>query len=257
MPIKILPDKNDSVDFLAIAAHPDDVELCCAGTLAKLAKSGYKTAVLDLTNGEMGTRGTPELRLEEASDAGKILGLAGRYNLGLPDAALTNSDAHRIAIISAVRTLRPAVCFINAQTDRHPDHGNAHKLTKDALFYGGLKKILTKDEQGNVQQPWRPNHVLMYMQDSPFEPDLVFDISETMAHKEKAILAFKSQFNVPENDDGPKTYISGSGFFEMIRSRARIFGHQIGVEYGEPFNYLNGPVPFTSFDGFMKHKPAR
>ncbi|MEX0772480.1 MAG: bacillithiol biosynthesis deacetylase BshB1 [Balneolales bacterium] len=240
------------LDVLAIAAHPDDTELCCAGTLASLVKRGYKVGVLDLTHGEMGTRGTPEGRLQEAKNAAKILGLSVRENLGLPDCGLVNTSAHREAIIRVVRKYQPDICFINAPADRHPDHRNASRLTEDALFYGGLSKITT-----NNQQAWRPHHILHYMQHWPFEPTIVFDISDTLAIKEEAILAFESQFNVPEKDTGPKTYISGGAFFEALRGKARHYGHMIGVEFGEPFLYHGGPMPALNLDFLMETKPVK
>jgi len=245
------------VDILAIAAHPDDIELCCAGTLASLIKQGFRCAVLDLTQGEMGTRGTPAGRLQEAQEAAAILGLETRANIGLPDTGLTNSPAHQDAIIKVVRELQPRLCFINAPNDRHPDHGHAHKLTLDALFYSGLQKRETLDNNGNPQPPWRPAHTFYYMQDTPFEPDIVFDITETQQLKEQAILAFKTQFNVPEEDKGPKTYISGEGFFETLRSRARVYGHQIGVTYGEPFKYHGGPIPFGELNYLLSLNRVR
>jgi bacillithiol biosynthesis deacetylase BshB1 len=245
------------LDVLAIAAHPDDTELCCAGTLARLAAQGLRCGVLDLTRGEMGTRGTPELRHKEAEDAARILGLTSRMNLSLPDNGLINSREHQDEIIRAVRSFQPEICMINAPEDRHPDHGHAHKLTLDALFYSGLRKRETSAKDGSPQQPWRPSHILFYMQDTPFEPDLIFDISETQDIKEQAILAFKSQFNAPENDNEPGTYISGKNFIKMLRSRARVYGHRIGVAFGEPFQYYGGPLPFDDFSFFMKHRPLR
>ncbi len=245
------------LDVLAIAAHPDDTELCCAGTLAKLVAQGLKCGVLDLTQGEMGTRGTPEERLQEAQNAARIIGLETRVNLGLPDNGLFNTHEHQEAIMRAVRELQPEICFINAPADRHPDHGHAHKLTLDALFYSGLKMRKTKDNKGRPQQPWRPKHIFYYMQDTPFEPHIVFDISDTQHIKEKAILAFKTQFNVPETDSEPQTYISGEGFFETLRSRARVYGHQIGVTYGEPFQYHGGPIPFGDLSYLLSHKRIR
>lgn len=244
------------LDVLAIAAHPDDTELNCAGTLASLARQGLAVGVLDLTRGEMGSRGTPEGRLEEAGKAAGILGLAVRDNLGLPDCGLENSPQHRDAIIRTVRRFRPDVCFINSPDDRHPDHGNASRLAVDALFYGGLKKIETAFE-GISQEPWRPFHILHYMQDRPFEPDFVFDISDTMSIKEEAILAFKSQFNVSDPGNEPTTYISRPTFFEAIRARARHYGHLIGVEFGEPFLYHGKPVPLHDLDLFLGSKPQR
>ncbi|TVQ14423.1 MAG: bacillithiol biosynthesis deacetylase BshB1 [Balneolaceae bacterium] len=245
------------LDVLAIAAHPDDTELCCSGTLAVLARQGRNVGVADLTKGEMGTRGTPEGRLQEASDAAGILGLTMRENLGLPDTRLDNTPENREAIIRLVRTWRPDVCLINSPDDRHPDHRNASRLTIDALFYSGLKKISTTGDDGKEQEPWRPHHILHYMQDKTFEPSIVFDITETMHLKEKAILAFKSQFNVAEHDPEPQTYISGNRFFEMIKGRARHYGHMIGAEFGEPFLYYNGPLPFSNFDLLLNSRPKR
>lgn len=245
------------IDVLAIGAHPDDVELCCAGTLATLSKQGLNCGIIDLTQGEMGTRGTPEQRLEEAENAAAILGVSIRQNLGLPDNGLFNTTEHQHRIMAAVRELRPEICLINAPDDRHPDHGHAHKLTLDALYYSGLQKRETKNQNGEIQAPWRPRHIFYYMQDKPFQPDMVFDISEAQEIKEKAILAFETQFNVPESDSGPQTYISGQDFFVMLRGRARFYGHQIGVSYGEPFQYHGGPIPFMNFNEMLRHKPMR
>jgi bacillithiol biosynthesis deacetylase BshB1 len=245
------------LDVLAIAAHPDDTELSCAGTLAALVKQGKRVGVLDLTRGEMGTRGTPEIRLSEAANAAKILGLALRHNLSLPDAGLANTDEHRSAIIQALRTYQPDVCFINSPDDRHPDHGNAAKLSLDALFYSGLRKIETTDDRGQRQEPWRPFHILHYMQDRAFTPNIVFDITDSIELKEKAILAFESQFNVTNPGDEPETYISSGRFFENLRARSMHFGHMIGVKYGEPFLYHGGPIPATALDFLIQHKPVR
>lgn len=242
-------------DILAIAAHPDDIELSCAGTLAKLVQQGHTVCILDLTKGELGSRGSSELRMHEANSAAQILGVS-RYNLGLPDTLLTNTRDLQLKIIKAVRAIKPVVCFINAPHDRHPDHGNAHKLSLDALFYSGLVKIETLDNQ-EIQPPHRPQHILYYMQDTPFEPDIVFDISDTMHLKEQAILAFDSQFNVDEFAEGPKTYISDKKFFEMIKSRARIYGQLIGVPFGEPFKYHGGPLPMANLNSLMGNKRLR
>ena len=270
------------LDILAIAAHPDDVELCCAGTLSALARSGKKVGVLDLTRGEMGTRGTPELRLQEAQKAAEILGLSVRANAGLPDCGLENTPAQRDVIIRYVRHFRPDICFVNAVEDRHPDHRNAARLTLDALFYSGLGKLETLESDmpagglerssGNdagsstetgkeydhlSQKPWRPRHILHFMQHWPFDPTFVFDITQTIDIKEKAIRAFASQFDVSENDEGPQTYVSGKRFFDALRGRARDYGQQIGVEFGEPFLYYGGPVPLSSLDVLFGSKPQR
>ncbi len=245
------------LDVLALAAHPDDTELSCSGTLAVLVQQGLKVGVVDLTRGEMGTRGTPELRLMEANAAADILGLAVRDNLGLPDCRLENSEIHREAIITTVRMYRPDIVFINSPDDRHPDHGNAARLCIDALFYSGLTKIETQNPDGSQQEPWRPYHILHFMQDRSFEPDVIFDITDSIDLKDRAILAFGSQFNVVNPGDEPETYISSSAFFENLRARARHLGHQIGVKYGEGFKYVGGPIPLKNLDMFLSHKPVR
>lgn len=247
----------EKLDVLALSAHPDDTDLCCSGTLAKLIKQGKKVGVIDFTRGEMGTRGTPEQRLKEAQHAAEVLGLSVRENIGLTDTQLANTRENQKAIIREIRKYRPHICFVSAPFDRHPDHGDAARLEIDALFFSGLRKLETYDEEGNLQKPWRPAHILHYMQDRPFEPDFVVDITDTMNLKEKAILAFDSQFNVDESDEGPQTYISSKKFFEGIKARARHYGHLIGVTYGEPFKYYNGPVPLQSFDCMFETSPTR
>jgi len=242
------------LDVLAIAAHPDDVELCCAGTLAALARSGKKVGILDLTRGEMGTRGTPELRLDEARKAAGILGLTVRENAGLPDCGLANTVAQREVIIRFIRRYRPDICFVNAPEDRHPDHRNASRLTLDALFYSGITRL---EVPGADPEPWRPHHILHFMQHWPFEPTFVFDITGTIDIKERAIRAFASQFDAREDDDGPQTYVSSKRFFEALRGRAREYGQQIGVEFGEPFLYYGGPVPLSSLDVLFSSQPER
>lgn len=246
-----------SLDVLAIAAHPDDTELCCGGTLAQLVQQGKKVGVLDLTQGEMGSRGTPAQRLKEAKSAAEIIGLSVRENLGLPDTQLKNTVETREKIITKIRSFRPHICLIGAPTDRHPDHGNATRLALDALFYSGLIKIESHDSDGNKQQPWRPSHILHYMQDHPFEPDIIFDISDTFEIKKKAIKAFATQFDVENPGDEPETYISGKRFFKGIEARARHYGHLIGVTFGEPFKYYNGAVPMNSFEGLFETRPKR
>lgn len=247
----------EKLDVLALAAHPDDTELCCGGTLAKLVKQGKKVGVLDFTKGEMGTRGTPEDRMKESQRASDIIGLEVRENLGLPDTLLESSRANQKKIIQAIRKYRPHICLVGAPEDRHPDHGNGTRLALDAIFYSGLAKIETAGSKGKPQERWRPSHILHYMQDRPFEPDIVFDISETFEVKKEAILAFETQFNVSNPEDEPETYISGEEFFKGIEARARHFGHLIGATYGEPFKYYNGPVPLNSFEAFFETEPVR
>ncbi|HLR25684.1 MAG TPA: bacillithiol biosynthesis deacetylase BshB1 [Fodinibius sp.] len=245
------------LDVLALAAHPDDTELCCGGTLAALSLQGKKVGVVDFTQGEMGTRGTPEQRLKEAKKAAEIIGLKVRENLALPDTEIQNSRENQLRIIQKVRTYRPHICLVGAPSDRHPDHGRATQLALDALFYSGLTKIETLDENGVPQERWRPSHILHYMQDRPFKPDLVFDISKSFEIKKKAILAFGTQFNVAEPGDEPESYISSTGFFKSMEARARHYGHLIGATHGEPLKYHNGPMPLNSLETFFETDPMR
>lgn len=246
-----------NLDILAISAHPDDTELCCGGTLASLVQQGKKVGVIDLTRGEMGSRGTPEQRLAESRKAAEIIGLTIRQNLGLTDTNIANTRENQLKIIAMVRKYRPHACFVGASSDRHPDHGHATRLALDALFYSGLIKIKTADDEGNEQDPWRPSHILHFMQDRPFEPDVVYDISDSFETKKKAIKAFATQFDVENPGDEPETYISGKRFFKGIEARARHYGHLIGTTYGEPFKYHNGPIPMKSLNALFETKPQR
>jgi N-acetylglucosamine malate deacetylase 1 len=245
------------IDVLAFGAHPDDTELGCSGTLASLVKQGLDAAVVDLTRGEMGSRGTPEIRLQEARDAANILGLKARDNLALPDTELSNTRELQLPIIERIRHYKPHICILPAPADRHPDHGHAAALLADAIYYSGLVKIQTESAEGSLQQPYRPAHVLHYMQDQPFDPDFVFDISHTLPIKEKAIKAFATQFNVADPGDEPETYISDPTFFEALRARAKHFGHLGGFEYGEGFLYHKKPFPVTGFSFLMHTNPKR
>ncbi|MDZ7773632.1 MAG: bacillithiol biosynthesis deacetylase BshB1 [Balneolaceae bacterium] len=246
-----------SLDILAFAAHPDDTELCCGGTLAKACRQGLAVGVVDFTRGEMATRGTPEQRMKEAEKAAGITGLSLRENLGLPDTAFENSPQNREKIIRIVRATRPHVCLAGAPEDRHPDHGRATRMVLDALFLAGLTKMETREADGETQERWRPSHVLHYMQDRPFEPDLVVDISDTFEVKREALLAFETQFNVSDQDGDPGSYISSERFFKGVEARARHYGHLIGVTYGEPFKYHNGPVALDSLTPFMEISSER
>jgi len=246
-----------TVDILAFGAHPDDTELCCAGTLASLIKKGKSAAVVDLTRGEMGTRGNPELRLKEAEEAAAILGLTARNNLQMKDSEIKNTRENQIKIIRKVRKYKPHICFINAPFDRHPDHGDASRLLIDAIFFSGLIKIETRDENGNIQNAHRPSHILHYMQDQTFDPDFVYDITDTIEIKEKAIRAFASQFHVEDPGDEPETYISSINFFESLRARAMHLGHLCGFKYGEAFKYYQKPVPLDNLNVFFDTKPVR
>ena len=245
------------LDVLAFAAHPDDTELSCAGTLAALVRQGLKVGVADLTRGEMGSRGTPKLRLKEAEKAAEIIGLSERVNLGLPDTQLSNTRENQLPIIQTIREYRPHICLITAPEDRHPDHGHATKLLTDAIFYSGLIKIETRGKDRKQQEPHRPSHVLHYMQDTPFNPDFVFDISDTIEIKEEAIKAFSSQFNVADPGDEPETYISDPSFFDALRARAKQVGHLGGYDFGEGFLYQKKPFPIDDLAFLMKTAPKR
>ncbi len=221
------------LDILAIAVHPDDVELGCAGTLMMHAANGMKTGVVDLTRGELGTRGTPELREKEAQAAAKIMGLEIRENLGLADGFFRNDTMEQMAIITAIRKYRPEIVLANAIDDRHPDHGRAAKLIADSCFLAGLRKVSTQHD-GVEQDAWRPKQVFHFIQDRYIEPDFVLDISPVMDRKIEAIKAFTSQFLAPK-DNEPQTYISSSGFFDSVVYRAKMMGKMVGVEYAEGY----------------------
>lgn len=244
------------MDILIFGAHPDDVELCCGGTVKKLTTNGHHVTIADLTRGEMGTRGTTELRRKEAENASNILGVDNRVNIGLPDGGLYNYADYRKPIIQVIRRFKPHICLITAPQDRHPDHTHATELLIDAIYFSGLKNINTMNDDGSPQDKWRPSHVLHYMQDRPFDPDIVVDITATMQTKLDAVLAYGSQFNVPEGQ-GEETYISSNRFFKNIEARARHFGHLIGTEFGEPFKYHGGPIPLHDLDVLKKSEPVR
>lgn len=246
-----------TTDILAFGAHPDDTELGCSGTLASLVKQGRTVVVADLTRGEMGSRGTAEIRMKEAEKAASILGLSDRVNLGLPDTELINTRELQLPIIEVIRRFRPHICILPAPSDRHPDHGNAAALLTDAIYYSGLVNITTKSADRQPQEPHRPAHVLHYMQDRPFEPDLIYDISKTQEQKERAVKAFATQFDVADPGDEPETYISDPSFFKALRGRAMHYGHLAGFEYGEAFKYAPMPLPVTTFDVLMETSPKR
>lgn len=235
----------DKVDVLALAAHPDDVELCAGGTICLLVKQGYRVGIVDFTRGELGSRGTPELRMEEAEEAARIMGLSVRHNLGIPDGGIENTQENRLRLIRLVRRYRPHIVLINPPECRHPDHGKAAELSTDALFYSGLRKIQTYEDDGTVQEPWRPSHVLHYMQAVPFDPTFVVDVSEVWEQRIRALQAFKSQFFNPAYKpapDEPETFVSNRAFFDWVEGRARTYGYSVGATYGEPFLYRHGPV---------------
>ncbi len=222
-----------NLDILVIAAHPDDAELCCAGTVASHINKGRKVGIVDLTMGEMGTRGDAQTRLKEAEAAAGILNLTVRENLGFKDYFFKNDEEHQTEIVKRIRHFKPEIILTNAITDRHPDHGKAARLVSDAVFLSGLIKFETK-YNGEKQEAHRPRNVYHFIQNNYIEPDVVVDISGYWNIKQKAIAAFSSQFYNPESDE-PDSFISSKEFFHFIEARAREFGHRIGAEYGEGF----------------------
>ena len=217
------------LDILVMAAHPDDAELSCSGTILKHIAAGKKVGIIDFTRGELGTRGTPEIRLQESTDATKILGLHARENLGIRDGFFRNDEESQLKLIEVIRKYQPDIVLANALEDRHPDHGKGAQLAIDACFLSGLRQIKTGDLPA-----WRPTQVYHYIQDRYIEPDFVVDISAHWDQKETAIRAFKSQFFDPSSKE-PASYISSPDFLHFIQARAMEMGHKIGVKYGEGF----------------------
>ncbi|MBJ6111160.1 bacillithiol biosynthesis deacetylase BshB1 [Hymenobacter sp. BT523] len=222
------------LDILALGAHPDDVEMSCTGTLLAGMAAGKKVGIVDFTRGELGTRGTPATRAEEAAASNKILGIDIRENLGLPDGFFRNDREHQLPLIAAIRRYQPEVVLANAVSDRHPDHGRAAQLAIDACFLAGLRMIETLGDDGQPQEAWRPKNVYHYIQDRQLPPAFVVDITPHWEKKWAAIQAFKTQFFNPDLD-APQTYLSSQAFGRFMEARAREFGHIIGVEFGEGF----------------------
>ncbi len=221
------------LDILAIGVHPDDVELGCSGTLLKHIKLGKKVGILDLTKGELGSRGSGNLRLEEADKSAKILGVSVRENVGFADGFFKNDEYHQKEIIKMLRKYQPDVVLANAPIDRHPDHGRAAQLVVEACFYSGLVKI--KTEFNTVtQELWRPKVVYHYIQDRFLKPDFVVDVTDHLEEKMDAIMAFSSQFYNPDSD-APETPISTKKFLDFIKARMANFGRDIGVDYAEGY----------------------
>ncbi|MGJ8684066.1 MAG: bacillithiol biosynthesis deacetylase BshB1 [Nonlabens sp.] len=225
---------NDlKLDILAIGAHPDDVELSCSGVLAKEAANGKITGILDLTRGELGTRGTPEIRDTEAAAAAKILGVSVRENLGFRDGFFVNDEAHQLEIIKIIRKYKPEIVLCNALYDRHPDHGMGSELASKSCFLSGLRMIETEVD-GKKQEAWRPKHVYHYIQWQDMEPDFIVDITDFMDTKIESVAAYSSQFYDPKSGE-PETPISNKNFFESIKYRAANLGRYLGTEYAEGF----------------------
>ncbi len=223
------------LDILAIVAHPDDAELCSGGTLIKMCRMGKKVGIVDLTKGDLGSRGTPDIRMQEAAAASRIMGLAARENLGYRDGFFRNDEAHQMGVIRMIRRFQPEIVIANSLADRHPDHARAAQLVKESAFYSGLRMIQTEWD-GHAQKEWRPKKIFHFIQDQYLEPDFVVDISETFADKERAMRAYGTQFfNPDDTSDQPVTHISSQHFWDFMEARARTMGHKIGVTFGEGF----------------------
>ena len=234
------------IDILAIGIHPDDVELSCSGTIAKHIAFGKKVGILDLTQGELGTRGNAELRTKEANEAAIILGVSFRTQLNLKDCFFENNEENQKKIIEIIRKHQPEIILCNAISDRHPDHGRASKLVSDSSFYSGLIKIETHTDN-KIQQAWRPKAVYHYIQDQYIHPDFVIDISDFIDIKHKAIMAYSSQFYNPSSNE-PETPISSKHFIESVNSKMSILGRDIGVKFAEGFTVNRYPGINSLFD---------
>ncbi len=220
-----------ALDVLALGAHPDDVELTCSGTLIKFVRMGYKVGIVDLSEGELGTRGTRQIRAKEAA-AARIIG-ASRENLHIPDGNIEVNQRNIKKVIQVIRKHRPKIILIPHSVERHPDHVHAHHLCREAWFYAGLRKIETR-LGGKIQKPWRPDNYFHFMQWSEFAPSFIIDVTDVHAQRLKAIKCYASQFYDPSSKE-PQTILSQSSFLDFVETRAKAYGSKIGVPYGEPF----------------------
>ena len=237
---------SDKLDFLAFGAHPDDVELGCGATIAKLISQGKKVGIVDLTRGELGTRGSAEIRTKETKKASKILGISLRENMDFKDGFFRNDEEHQLKIIQVIRKYQPDFVFCNAPDDRHIDHPKGSQLIVEASFLSGLTKINTDDSSGNAQKQWRPKNIYHYIQWKNLDPDFIFDVSGFHNTKMNAVKCYSSQFYDPKSKE-PETPISTKNFMDFVQSRANDFGRLIGVEHGEGF-ISNRKLGFSSFD---------
>ena len=237
------------LDILAFGVHPDDVELSCGGTLLTEKTKGKKVGIADLTEGELGTRGTAETRIQEAKDAAAIMQIDVRENLFMADGFFENNESNQRKIISVIRKYQPEIILCNAPADRHPDHGRSADLVYTAAFLSGLAKIET-EEKSSLQKPWRPKYVFNYIQDRYFNPDFVIDITGVFDKKIEAVKAYKTQFYNPASNE-PQTYISSPEFLESIIYRSKMFGKLIGVKYGEGF-ISKKMLGISSFDALIQ-----
>ncbi len=229
------------VDILAFGAHPDDVELGCGGTLAKAIAQGKTVGIVDLTRGELGTRGTAEIRDKEAAAAAQILKVSFRKNLAFRDGFFVNDETHQLKVVELLRLHQPKIVLCNAIEDRHIDHGKGSSLVSDACFLSGLEKIKTIHADNLIQKPWRPQHVYHYIQWKEITPDFVMDISDHLEEKMNAIKAYSSQF-YDQNSDAPETPISSKNFLESVQYRAQNLGRLAGVDAAEGFTVERTPL---------------
>lgn len=225
------------INVMAYAAHPDDVEISISGTMLKHKKQGLTTGIIDLTRGELGTRGTAETRAAEAAKSSEILQLDVRENLGLKDGFFEHNEASLMAVVRTLRQYRPDIVLCNAVSDRHPDHGKGHRLVKDACFLSGLVKIKVNDADGNDLPPWRPQAVYAYIQDYYIQPDIVVDVTAEWEARMRSLMCFETQFYSP-NSAEPETPISTPAFLQHIEGRAVQFGRFISARYGEGFTVI-------------------
>lgn len=222
------------LDILVMAAHPDDAEMSAGGTMAMAISKGRKVGIVDFTRGELGTRGTPEIRAAEAKAASEILNISVRENLGFRDGFYKNDEEHQMQLIRVIRKYQPEIVLANAVEDRHPDHGKGAALAVDACFLSGLRMIQTLDDDGNTQAAWRPKYLYHYIQDRHIKPDFVVDISDFWAAKEASIRAYKSQFHDPESTE-PESYLTSPEFMDFLKARSQEMGHPIGAKFGEGY----------------------
>jgi len=222
------------LDILVLPVHPDDAELGCSGTILKHIALGKKVGIVDLTRGELGTRGSAEVRAKEAAASAEILGLSVRENLGIPDGFFENTKEYQLKVISVIRKYRPEIVITNAYYDRHPDHGRSSDLVETSTFLAGLRKVETIADN-EPQEAWRPKLLLHFIQDHYIRPDVLVDVTEFWDKKIDSIRAFGSQFHNPEWENEPQTYISSPEFLRGIEARATEFGKSIGAKYAEGF----------------------
>jgi bacillithiol biosynthesis deacetylase BshB1 len=223
----------EQLDILVLCAHPDDAEISAAGTLIQCIRKGYKVGIVDLTMGELGTRGSGLLRIEEAKNASTYMGLTLRENLNLGDGSFQNDHATRLKVIECLRRYRPKIVLTNSKSDRHPDHGKGAELVVESCFYSGLSKLETTSN-GVIQEAWRPTAVYHFIQDYYHEPDFVMDITSVWDQKVEALKCYSSQFFDPSSQE-PRTPISGEDFFDFLNSRARELGRAAGMTLAEGF----------------------